>query len=164
VNRLLIPERLRHLLADSPVEAPTLRYADEATIVLRDNKTPFFPAYTDHGTEHVERVLTAIDLLIPDDVWSSRLLRPTDAAVLVCASILHDIAMHIREVNFLALIRDPSEFEPLPWFSAPHGPRPGDEPWHALWRAFQREARHFGRTQVDRLLGPNPERAVSVRL
>jgi molecular chaperone HtpG len=156
-ERLEIPVPFLTLLSGSSLEAPTLAFADVASAVLRDNKTPFFPAYTDHGTDHIESVLRACVRLIPRDVLEQTddaLLRPTDAAVLICAALLHDIAMHLREPGFVELVSPTSPFLPVPWFATRHDDRPADVPWPVLWEAFRHEVRHFGQSQLDRVLGP----------
>ncbi len=115
---------------------------------------PFFPAYTDHGCDHVECVLSAAVRLIPDDVWSQNLIQPADAAVLICGVFLHDLALHIRAKGFVELVSASSPCKPLPWFDSSQGVRPPDKPWETLWLAFRKEARHFTQSQLDRILGP----------
>lgn len=116
----------------------------------------FFPGYTDHGTEHVARVLGKVVDLIPADVWTAELLQPEDAAVLIGACLLHDLALHLHEGGFAELVADSPTSRwsmPLPWFDEQQGDRPADRPWSALWVDFQREARHFGQTQLEQILG-----------
>lgn len=149
-----IPVLLRELLAGSPLEPATLRFLDATSQILGDNKLPFFPAYTDHGGDHVARTIAAAVRLIPDDVWSRELLEPADAAVLLCATALHDLGMHVREAGFSELVAPGSRFLPRPWFDAPQRARSADAPWPELWQAFRKEARHFTVSQLDRLLGP----------
>lgn len=149
-----LPAKLRELLAGSPEEAAILGFVRDAAKVLKDNKTPFFPAYTDHGAEHVRRVLAAAVRLVHEDVWERELLGARDAAVLIGACVLHDIGMHLREDGFLALTAPACGHEPQPWFRDARTGRPADEPWHAQWQAFRQAARHFGQSELDRLLGP----------
>jgi hypothetical protein len=130
-----------------------LKLLDACGEVFTDNKMPFFPAYTDHGAPHVASVLEAAERLIPQPVWRE-LLEPADAAVFIGAVCLHDLALHIREPGFQALIADASRFKPLAWFDADHPQRPADRPWPELWQEFRKEAQHFTRSQLDRLLGP----------
>jgi molecular chaperone HtpG len=149
-----LPAQIRELLRDSPFEPAVLSLADAVGSILNDNKTPFFPAFTDHGTQHVERVLAAAIRLIPTDVWESSLLNAADGAVLACGTMLHDLAMHVREAGFVELVRAETRYGPLAWF-AQHSPgRPADIPWPELWTAFQHEARHFGTSHLELILGP----------
>lgn len=148
-----IPQKLRALLEHAPCESPTLALADAVGTVLASNTLPFFPAYTDHGSEHVERLLDACVRLIPDAVWLEEdLLCDVDAAVLVGACLLHDLAMHIRDPGFVELVDRDTRFVPRLWRSS-SGSGP-EQPWSTLWAEFQREARHFGTSQLELLFGP----------
>lgn len=151
---LAIPGKLRELLADSSLEPDVLGFVRAADPILLDNKTPFFPAYTDHGSEHVQQVLDAVVRLIPDEVFDRGLLGSSDAAVLVAATVLHDLGLHVREEGLLELVTEGTRFKPLPWFDSPQATRSSDASWPVLWERFRQEARRFTTTQVDRLLGP----------
>ena len=152
--RVTIPDALLGLLAGSPLEAETLEFADRASVVLRSNQMPFFPAYTDHGVRHVEGILEMVVLLIPPHVLGERsLLGGADAAVVICAAILHDIAMHLHEDGFVQLIERGAA--PLGWFDQPHEDRAADPSWSTLWETYKRELRHIGRNELTGLLGSN---------
>ena len=162
--RVTIPDALLGLLAGSPLEAETLEFADRASVVLRSNQMPFFPAYTDHGVRHVEGILELVVLLIPPHVLGERsLLGGADAAVVICAAILHDIAMHLHEDGFVQLIERGAA--PLGWFDQPHEDRAADPSWSTLWETYKRELRHIGRNELTGLLGRTrrPRRTSSSR-
>lgn len=150
---LAIPDRMMAAIGDSPLRGPTLEFADRVSDILGDNETPFFPTYTDHGTHHVERVLEAIARLVPEKVWEQGVLEAADACVLVCSTLLHDLAMHMREPGFVELVSAGTRFEPREWFSLDQPGRTGDRPWPELWADFQAEARHFGTSDIELLLG-----------
>lgn len=152
-----VPQQLLDVLAGSPLEGPIQDLRHNAGKLLQDNAMTFFPGYTDHGTEHVARVLAKTVDLIPPEVWTAGLLQPEDAAVLIGACLLHDLALHLHEGGFAELVTDSPTSRwstPLPWFDEQQGDRPADRPWSALWVDFQREARHFGQTQLEQILGP----------
>jgi molecular chaperone HtpG len=150
-----IPPEFRDLLADSQFEPAVLQFVDACEQILGANEMPFFPAYTDHGIDHVRAVLDAAVKLVPEQVWTGKLLEAADAAVLVSATYLHDLAMHLREPGFRTLISgSPSPFKPLPWFDADQRGHSADQPWAILWQDFRKEARRFSKSQLDRLLGP----------
>ncbi len=150
-----LPAKLTDLLAGSPFEPAVLDLVRASEEVLRDNKLPFFPAYTDHGDAHAQAVLDTAIRLIPEQVWDEELLEPADAAVLIGAILLHDLGLHIREHGFVELISEPSPLDPLPWFDTSRPDRVGDLAWPELWQAFRREARHFSQSTLDRLFGPD---------
>lgn len=145
-----IPEVLTELLAQSILEGPVGILVAQISSILHDNKMPFFPAYTDHGTEHIAAVLSAIAELIPEDVKSSGLLSATDAAVLVSAALLHDVALHITEAGFMRLVHGESEHRPVPWFQS----RLGEEPWHEEWKRYLHEAKRYSDADLSKIYGP----------
>jgi molecular chaperone HtpG len=83
-----------------------------------------------------------------------RLLRDADAAVIIGASLLHDIAMHLRPDGFLALISNELVFQPLQWFKDSHEGHRGDRPWNELWEEYVREARRFNDRTLGHIVGP----------
>lgn len=169
VKKLKLPPLLLALLGDSALDGPVRSFADEIAPILTDNPTPFFPAYTDHGADHVERVLDVCVKLIPEDVQKNKdILTGADAAVLICAGLLHDIALHVLVPGFVELVSPDTRFTPVSWFEDEQEGRAADRPWHELWEAYKNEARHFGQSQLDRLLGSEnrgvPEVAQAVDL
>jgi hypothetical protein len=95
MTKIKFTERLETLLKDSTLQAPIRAYADRVGEILADNKLPFFPDYTDHGTDHINQVLeTEVDL-VPETVWDKstksskpRLLCDADAVVIIGATLL----------------------------------------------------------------------------
>ncbi len=158
--KIVFPPHLEALLKDSAYLAPLQALADQTAVILADNKLPFFPDYTDHGIEHVNRVLATAEELIPDEVWQANTATPSqpifndaDATVLVGAALLHDFAMHLREDGFLELIRPPSRFRPVHWFEEKLTGYGGDRPWGDLWADYTREARRFSDRKLAEIIG-----------
>lgn len=120
MTKIEFPSHLNNLLENSRWQAPIRAYADRVGEILADNKLPFFPDYTDHGTDHINQVLeTEVDL-VPEVVWDNssksskpRLLCDADAVIIIGATLLHDIAMHLHPDGFLELVGDNSRFQPL---------------------------------------------------
>jgi hypothetical protein len=153
---LTIPKPFTDLLNGSEFAGPVYDFVTKASAVLSDNKLPFFPNYTDHGVRHVERVLETISSnLIPADVQD--LLTDRDAAVILTAALLHDIAMHLRPAGFIQLIRGESELRPVAWFDTP-GNRPSvDSNWGDEWAAFLSEVQRFNDRRFADILGRVPD-------
>jgi molecular chaperone HtpG len=158
--RIEFPTPLRQLLEDSDLQAPIRAFADRAGEILADNKLPFFPDYTDHGTDHINRVLQSEVELIPRPVWEDskkesypRLLCDADAAVIIGATLLHDIAMHLRPDGFRELVGKDSRFQPLSWFKESHEGHSADRPWQELWENYVREARRFSDRDLTNIIG-----------
>jgi hypothetical protein len=129
-------------------------FVDAAGVLLEDNAMHFFPAYTNHGVRHVRDVLATAVELVPEEVWVQELLTDRDAAVLVCACVLHDLAMHLQPTGFVSLVTA-ENFQPVRWFNERHGTRPADMPWSVLWARFCVEARHLDRSELERIIGPD---------
>ena len=152
---LNIPKQFSDLLNGSDFAGPVYDFATKTSTILSDNKLPFFPNYTDHGVQHVERVLETISQnLVPDDVFD--LMTERDAAVIVTASLLHDIAMHLRQKGFLDLIRGRTELNPIAWFDTPGKTYSLDGKWDDEWASFVSEVQRFNDRRFADILGRVP--------
>jgi len=159
-SKIIFPIQLEKLLEGSDLHAHIRAFADQVAIILADNQMPFFPDYTDHGLDHINHLLESEEELIPTDVWENsqnnsrpRSLCAVDSVVIIGATLLHDIAMHLRESGFLALISENSIFHPLPWFNESHENHQADRPWHELWEEYSREVRRFSDTELGAIIG-----------
>jgi molecular chaperone HtpG len=144
--KIEFPNPLKQLLDESDLQAPIRGLADRVGEILADNKLPFFPDYTDHGIDHINRVLKSEVELVPKSIWQNskkdsdpRLFCDADAAVIIGATLLHDIAMHLRPEGFRELVSRDSRFRPLPWFKENHEGHPSDHSWQELWEDYVRE-------------------------
>lgn len=158
---ITFPNKLKQLLEGSTLQSHIWTFADTASKILSDNKLPFFPYYTDHGIDHINRVLQSQVDLVPEDVWTKstgesdpRLLCDADAVVIIGATILHDFAMHLRPAGFLELVSDDTRFKPIAWFDKDHEGHRADRPWPELWQDYVREAKRFSDRQLVNIVGP----------
>lgn len=55
--------------------------------------------YTDHGVEHLNRVMLTASGLIPPEAMEK--VSVEDAAVLIGTILLHDSALHFSEAGFI---------------------------------------------------------------
>jgi hypothetical protein len=163
--KIEFPKHLKRLLEDSEFQSPIRALADRAGEILADNKLPFFPDYTDHGTDHINCVLKSQVELVPSQIWDAsgtdsapRLLCDADAAVIIGATLLHDIAMHLRVEGFRELIKQDSRFRPLPWFKEDHEGHAAETPWKELWDDYAREAQRFTDRQLTNIIGEESAR------
>src|SRR2546426_1182245 len=93
----LIPDKFAALIDQcregKEVMATLCRY--ENWISTRPVKLPLFPDFTDHGIRHLSAVAWLAEFLISDGSHdrpdSFHVFTPDDAAVLICAIVLHDI-------------------------------------------------------------------------
>lgn len=111
---------------------------------LSENKTVFFPEYTDHGFTHLNEVLLTSDSIISDESWSH--ITPQDAASMVISVLLHDCAMHITEDGFYSLIHDK-----LPRIDSRYT---NIEPtWSEVWHDYFAEAKRFDAKKLHSIFG-----------
>lgn len=140
-----IPSRFNTLLTkDSRLHSLVLQAITSIEPWASDNKTVFFPEYTDHSLKHLEEVLLTAEGLILDEAWPH--LTATDATVMILSVLLHDCALHLSEEGFYCLIsgnypRCVSRYV-------------GEETdWSTLWRQFYAEAKRFDQRRLTALFG-----------
>lgn len=155
MSAISIPERLKNRMSQ---DDKWLKCA----LQLRDNIEPFllkdpdfFPDYTLHGIQHINRVLKLADQLISCDTLAKKidpkdsdiekygLLKPRDVAFLVCGILLHDMGMYLRPDGLKKLITQETPEDAF-----------GGKPWNQEWsdyvdrtkRLSQEKMRyHFGK-------------------
>ncbi len=158
--KIEFPKQLKALLEGSKLKSPIEGLADRVSEILTANKLVFFPAYTDHGVDHINAVLKAEVELVPHEVWKNsksdsdpRLLCDVDAVVIIGATLLHDLAMLLSPSGFHELVSKDSRFKPLSWFKDRHVDHSADKPWDELWEEYEHEARRFSHTQLVDIIG-----------
>ncbi len=139
-----IPNRLQELLGqDDTLHGGILSTISTFEPIIKDNKMPFFPEYTDHGIDHIESVMATASSLISDDAW--KCISSSDTAVLILSCLLHDMAMHITEDGFISLVSiSGNPLAPI-WSE--------DRPWSDLWLDFLSEASRFDGRKLISLFG-----------
>lgn len=146
---LKIPSKFLNLLNGSSDEISASVGNAIASVgpLLKRNEAPFFPDYTDHGICHVESVLNTCELIIADVAWE--VFTRHDAAVLVLATLSHDLGMLINTEGFASLVNN--SINDVPRLTI------YDEPWQKLWREFQLDVRRFDGAKLINIIGtPEP--------
>lgn len=119
---------------------------------MKDNKTVFFPEYTDHGITHLNEVLLTADSIISDESWLN--LTPQDAAAMVISVLLHDCAMHITEDGFYSLINNKFPTTESRYIKK-------ESRWSDVWQDFLSEARRFDAKKLKSIFNDeNPIRNI----
>ena len=143
------PKNMHDFLTGSPLLPGIQILTERVSEIVTANKTVFFPYYTDHGIDHIQQVLNfEVSHLIPKEVWPEngpqhKLLKDADAAIIIGATLLHDLAMHLQPAGFLELVSPGSRFKPVRWFNQDSDGHTADRPWHELWDDYCREAQRF---------------------
>jgi molecular chaperone HtpG len=144
-----IPERLFSLLDGHELRGPIETLKHWISKILGDNKLPFFPAYTDHGINHINAVLETAAILIPDDILNNH-LSSEDSAVLIAATLLHDFALYITEPGFNHLVEGQTGHKPISWYRE----QLGELDWQIEWLNFVRQAKRFSDAELSLIFGP----------
>ena len=132
---LNIPKRMKERLEqDSGLESFTLTSVNNLKPWLDDNKTVFFPEYTDHSFVHLNEVLATAESIITDESWGS--ITSEDVSAMIISVLLHDCAMHITEDGFYSLIRDTYPKIKSQYVSA-------EPKWSVMWSEYIAEAKRF---------------------
>lgn len=140
---MIIPAFFEELLArDRSLQAEVGMWLVHYETCMNFSHVPFFGDYTDHGPEHVSRVLAASDRLISQSARNS--LTAADAAVLILAVLLHDAALHISEDGFRTLMHATS-CAAIPEFD--------QKTWMDLWRDYLAEAMRWDSRRRFDILG-----------
>ena len=125
---------------DGTIKTCLSRFGD----IYKENKLYFFPEYTDHGLEHVEKVIAAADILITKHTFEN-ILKSNDLGYYILAVLLHDLGMHINIDGFNCLLRgelDSSRVTEL-----------DKKNWSELWTDFLNEARRFNGKTLKAIFG-----------
>lgn len=140
-----IPTRTRNLLGkNSKYQGFVFTCISNLKSWLGDNKTIFFPEYTDHGFTHLEEVLLTSDSIISDESWSH--MTAPDAAAMITSILLHDCAMHLTEDGFYSLIRDE-----MPVVNSRYTGI--EKRWSEVWHDYFSEAKRFDATKLTSIFG-----------
>ena len=143
----IIPKRLKNLIngLNDNVSASIGSTLEGVKPILERNEATFFPDYTDHGVAHVKSVLYSSELLISEEAWN--VFTREDAAVLVLATLSHDLGMLIDIDGFRFLLdinQNKDNTLTLP---------KNDKSWGKLWQQYQLEARRFDGATLVNILG-----------
>lgn len=142
---LILPNRTKKVLeTNTAYQAFVYSCISNMTPWLNENKTVFFPEYTDHGFTHLNEVLMTADSIISDDSWPH--LTAQDTAAMVISVMLHDCAMHITEDAFYALINDK-----FPKVESRYTNKESD--WSEVWRDYFAEAKRFDAKKLRSIFG-----------
>lgn len=141
---IYLPDTIRTKLAeDEDVESSVKKTLIAFGPWLQASGMPFFPGFTDHGVGHLSRVLETATWLIADEAWDTFSAR--DAGCLTVAVLLHDIAMHLTQDSFRALVKTPDQKPLIPALDT--------QTWPRLWLDFLLEARHWSGDKCEAVYG-----------
>lgn len=146
-SNIKIPEKLESILNQSQeLDGIVKQTASDFSPIFRDNKLYFFEEYTDHGIDHIERVLLAAEEVISEDTFTAKILSPVDVAVLILSVILHDLGMQINYETFKVLI-ETKEYDDVLVKEI------DSQTWSQLWESYLNEVKKFSGKQRKTIFG-----------
>lgn len=110
MSKIIIPERLAVRLSHDDAWQSCVTQLRKNIEPLLAKDPDFFPDYTIHGIDHINRCLDIADHLIDFETLSaepkaSDLLTPRDVAFLICGIMLHDMGMFLRPDGVRKLVQ-----------------------------------------------------------
>ena len=125
MSEIILPQRLAARLSHDKTWDSCVTQFKKNIEPLLAKDPDFFPDYTIHGIDHINRCLDIADHLIDFDTLSKEpeekkkdLLTPRDVAFLVCGILLHDMGMFLRPDGVRKLVqmdRTDDAFGGKPW-------------------------------------------------
>lgn len=104
-----IPEEFSNILKDTEWNAIVEQVIINVQPFL-SMSPKFFEEYTSHGIKHVNHVIENIKRLIPKGaIESKEALNAADIGMLLCAVIIHDLAMFIDDSQIYKFINDENQ-------------------------------------------------------
>lgn len=140
-----IPKRFQSLLEkDQNLDSIVKEVLSDFGEILKENRLYFFEEYTDHGIEHVEKVIFGANNLITDETFEE-ILNPKDICFFILGVVLHDIGMHISFEGFKLLINGAHDDIRIRQFDS--------NTWEELWLEYLSEAKRFSGKQLISIFG-----------
>lgn len=157
-NKLQIPYTFQKILElDQKLYGAVLNTIADFSDILYENKLFFFEEYTDHGIDHVQKVMRAAEEIIAKNTLNNIVLFSTkDVCVLVLSIILHDLGMHISFEMFKNMIDGKYDNCRIPEFD--------EKTWRLLWGEYMEEARRFSGKQRIRIFGNEDQEIRPIKL
>lgn len=115
--------------------------------IIKENKLEFFPEYTDHGFNHINKTLELADKIIPQSTFDK--LNTLDIGVMIISFFLHDLGMHLTYESFIELISDKSENTVNKSID--------EKSWNVLWDEYLVEAKLWSAKKIKAMFGDDFE-------
>lgn len=111
--------------------------------IFQDNKLYFFEEYTDHGINHIEKVLESAEFIITDESFEK--ISPNEVLILVLSIILHDLGMHVEFSTFNAMLKGEYDSVRVKVLD--------EKTWVELWNDYLNEVKRFSTVQKKNIFG-----------
>jgi len=152
---MIIPEKLKEILErDQKIDGLVKTVISSFEPIFKNNDLFFFEEYTDHGIEHINKVLKTAEFLIPDTLLIND-IQSKEVAILILATVLHDIGMHTNFATFRAIIDGKYNDVKVNILDK--------KTWQELWQEYLLEVRHWSSKKLENVFGkPETEEDINI--
>lgn len=139
MDSLIMPQRFAEKLEKDAIwESIVKEIIRRFSSIIKENKMEFFPEYTDHGFNHINKTLELANKIIPQSTFDK--LNTLDIGALVVSFFLHDLGMHLTYETFIELITDKSE--------STIDKSIDNKSWSMLWDEYLAEAKLWSSKKI----------------
>ncbi len=139
-----IPKKFEDILIkNQTIHSIVLDVISSFEPIFKDNKLYFFEEYTDHGINHIEKVLESAEFIISEDSFEN--ITPNEISVLILSIILHDLGMHVELSTFNSMLNGEYGNNRIDIID--------DKTWSELWNEYLSEVKRFSTIQKRNIFG-----------
>ncbi|MCU7613198.1 ATP-binding protein [Chryseobacterium sp. GMJ5] len=139
-----IPDKFKDILSKNQIaNSVVLDVISSFEPIFKDNKLYFFEEYTDHGIDHIEKVLESAEFIISIDSFKN--ITATEISILILSIILHDIGMHVELATFKGMLNGD--------YDKCKNNIIDDKAWSQLWNEYLTEVKRFSSVQKQNIFG-----------
>jgi molecular chaperone HtpG len=139
-----IPEKfIDILIKNQTIHSIVLDVISSFEPIFKDNKLFFFEEYTDHGINHIEKVLGSAEFIISVDSFEN--ITPNEISILILSIILHDLGMHVELSTFNSMLNGEYDNTRIAIID--------DKTWSELWNEYLSEVKRFSTIQKRNIFG-----------
>lgn len=139
-----IPEKFEKILIkNQTIYSIVLDVISSFEPIFKDNKLYFFEEYTDHGINHIEKVLESAEFIISENSFEN--ISPNEISVLILSIILHDLGMHVELSTFNSMLNGDYDKKMIHILD--------DKTWSELWNEYLTEVKRFSSMQKKNIFG-----------
>jgi len=142
--KISIPERFLRTLRENDINYSVVLDAKNTfEKVISEGNLEFFREYTNHGIQHINKVLELSDKLIPNETY--KVLNSDDITMIILVSLLHDLGMHITFEGFEQLINGS--------YGTGKASLDDEKTWLELWKAYIEESKYWDGNKIVNIYG-----------
>lgn len=138
---LNIPGKFLEILnKNRNLQGIVLKTEHDLSIIIEKSEFEFFPDYTDHRIDHLNRVLETCEFIIDEETYSH--ISAEDVTVLILSVLLHDIGMHLTHEGLVSILKSDTKISSF-----------DNKSWSELWEEFYQEIKKMKESDLIDIFG-----------